>query len=117
MPQPKRILMTGGRGRLASLIADHFRAPLHDVRLFSRLTGDGFGSLDELQKSEVLARADTVLHLAWSTFPATSEKDPQQEWKHDLPLLDKMLTALAASAAREKLHLCWPAWPLHLSLR
>lgn len=104
MPQPKRILMSGGRGRLASLIADHFRAPSHHVRLFSRVAEDVFSPLTDLQRSESFDQADTVLHLAWSTLPATSEQNPRKEWDHDLPLLQKMLQAMTASKARDKLH-------------
>ena len=105
MPRPKLILITGGRGRLASLIADHFRAPAHDVRLFSRTGGGSFRELADLQQSEFFDQADTILHLAWSTLPATSELPPRTEWQHDLPFLEKMLTAMTASTARARLHL------------
>ncbi len=105
MPQPKRIIITGGRGRLASLIADHFRAPAHDVRLYSREAGGGFHALADLQQSSSFDHAETILHLAWSTLPATSELQPRAEWQHDLPFLQRMLDAMTASAAREQLHL------------
>lgn len=104
MSQPLRIFMTGGRGRLASLIEDHFRAPAHQVSLFSRQAGDGFHVLDDLRKSEAFQPADAVLHLAWSTLPATSEKNPRQEWRSDLPLLEAMLAAMSAGPSREKTH-------------
>lgn len=104
MPQPKRILMTGGRGRLASLISDHFRAPAHDIRLFSRTKGDGFDELSNLEHPSAFDRADAVLHLAWSSLPATSEQNPQREWQHDLPLLEKMLGAMTAAPIRDRLH-------------
>ena len=100
---PQCLFVTGGRGRLASLIADHFRAPAHDVQLFSRTTGPGFHALDELTSGSSL-NAGTVLHLAWSTLPATSEQEPGAEARHDLPLLENMLTALARSPARAQLH-------------
>jgi len=104
MPQPKRILMTGGRGRLASLIADHFRAPAHNIRLFSRTKGDGFDELSSLEHSSAFDQAEVVLHLAWSSLPATSEQNPQREWQHDLPLLEKMLNAMTAASTRDRLH-------------
>jgi UDP-glucose 4-epimerase len=104
MPQPKRILITGGRGRLASLIADHFRAPAHEVRLFSRNGGENFHELAGLQQSASFNQTDTVLHLAWSTLPATSELQPQAEWEQDLPFLEKMLAAMTGSTARAQLH-------------
>ena len=97
MSLSKRILMTGGRGRLSSLIADHFRAPAHEVKLFSRVPGAGFGDLLDLRRREGYDAAGTILHLAWSTLPATSELQPRSEWAHDLPLLEKMLAALTAA--------------------
>jgi len=104
MPQPKRILMTGGRGRLASLIADHFRAPTHSVRLFSRTQGEGFDPLSHLEHATSFDQADTVLHLAWSSLPATSEQNPGREWQDDLPYLEKILAAMTAASARDRLH-------------
>ena len=77
----------------ASLISDHFRAPTHDVRLYSRTKDDGFGSLADLEQSASYDGADTVLHLAWSSLPATSEQNPRKEWQNDLPLLEKMLAS------------------------
>ncbi|HEY4248094.1 MAG TPA: NAD-dependent epimerase/dehydratase family protein [Lacunisphaera sp.] len=104
MSQPKRILMTGGRGRLASLIADHFRAPVYAIAPFSRDSGEGFGDLASLESSEAFEQADTFLHLAWSSLPATSEKNPHQEWQNDLPRLEKMLAAMSASNSANRIH-------------
>jgi UDP-glucose 4-epimerase len=98
------ILVSGGRSRLASLIADHFRTPAHALSLFSRTPGAGFGALSDLERSATYARAGTVLHLAWSTLPASSELHPRIEWDQDLPLLARMLEAMTASPARDKIH-------------
>jgi UDP-glucose 4-epimerase len=95
-------MVTGGRGRLASLIADHFRAPAHEVVLFSRTGGAGFRGSDELVPG--LATTDTFLHLAWSTLPATSEKAGGAEWQHDLPLLEKTLQAIAGRPGPARPH-------------
>jgi len=102
---PKRIFVTGGRGRLASLITDHFRAPAHQVTLFSRQESPGFHPLSQLQSSQVLKQADVVFHLAWSSLPATSEKDPGIEKRNDLPLLNRMLTAITELPADQRPHL------------
>ncbi len=99
---PKRILVTGGRGRLASLIADQFRAPTHNLSLFSRSGGDGFQPLDHL--TAALPNAGAVLHLAWSTLPATSELGGGIEWKNDLPPLEKLLQSIAALPAPHRPH-------------
>jgi UDP-glucose 4-epimerase len=102
----QRILVTGGRGRLASLIADYFRAPAYDIALYSRVAGPGFSSLEELTTDPArLAGAGTLLHLAWSTLPATSEQGRGAEWQSDLPYLEKLLPALAALPAGRRPHL------------
>lgn len=102
--RPKRIIVTGGRGCLASLLADHLCAPAHELSLFSRAPGPGFHGLEELTRPAAYAATDTVLHLAWSTLPATSEQPPRTEWQQDLPLLEKMLGALTALPDRERPH-------------
>jgi len=104
MSSPKPILVTGGRGRLASLIADHLRAPAYAVSLYSRSAGPGFRDLLDLERSESFAAAGTVLHLAWSTLPATSEVSPRTEWTHDLPFLERMLAAMSASPRAAQIH-------------
>ena len=100
---PQRLFVTGGRGRLASLVADHFRAPAHEVQLFSRTAGQGFHTLNDLAAGRGLG-AGTILHLAWSTLPATSESQPGIESTHDLPLLARLLDAVGRSPDRTRLH-------------
>ena len=102
--RPKRIIVTGGRGRLAALLAAHLRAPAYEVALFSRTASPGFQELDGLTRSETYLGGDTVLHLAWSTLPATSETPPRSEWQHDLPLLENMLGALTTLNTTERPH-------------
>jgi UDP-glucose 4-epimerase len=101
---PKRLLVTGGRGRLASLIVDYFRAPAHPVLLYSRTAGAGFRDFARLPAAEELNGADALLHLAWSTLPATSEQSPGSEQQHDLPHLEKLLAAIAALPGAKRPH-------------
>jgi UDP-glucose 4-epimerase len=103
--QPQRVFVTGGRGRLASLIADHFRAPAHRVELFSRTASAGFRANAELLQPGALDACTTLLHLAWSTLPASSEANPGSEERHDLPQLETLLDALAATSAARRAHL------------
>jgi UDP-glucose 4-epimerase len=98
----QRLLVTGGRGRLAALIADHFRAPSHAVTLFSRTGGDGFLPLEAL--AAAAPGAGAILHLAWSTLPATSELGQGLEWKNDLPQLERLLQTIAALPAAQRPH-------------
>jgi UDP-glucose 4-epimerase len=93
---PSQLIVTGGRGRLATLVADHFRAPAFQVELFSRTPGPGFRPLAELAGMDAMDGAAAVLHLAWSTLPASSEQEPGAELVHDLPLLARLLDRLAA---------------------
>jgi UDP-glucose 4-epimerase len=102
--RPKRFLVTGGRGRLAALIADYFSAPGHEVSLYSRQGGAGFQELAALCSPGHLAGSDSLLHLAWSSLPATSEQSPGIEAQHDLPLLEKLLAALAALPSAGRPH-------------
>lgn len=99
-PTPLRIAVTGGRGRLASLLGDYLRA--NEVKLYSRSGGEGFNDLARLEPE--LASHQTLLHLAWSTLPATSERDPGAETRHDLPALEKILRAIAALPAKSRPH-------------
>lgn len=92
---PHRLLVTGGRGRLASLIADHFYAPAYVTTLYSRAGGSGLQPLDRLLLDEPLHHDDIVLDLAWSTLPATSEREPGIEQTQDLPRLERLLSLLA----------------------
>jgi len=108
-PSPVRIAVTGGRGRLATLLADHFRAPGHDVALFSshialfsRAGGQGFRPLADL--AAALPTVNVVLHLAWSTLPATSEHGRGTEWQNDLPALEALLQAAAALTPAQRPH-------------
>ena len=101
----QRLYVTGGRGRLASLIADHFRAPAHEVMLFSRHSSPGFSPLATLTDPGALARGQVIFHLAWSSLPVTSEQDPGIEEREDLPLLEKLLAALARQSGPNRPHL------------
>jgi UDP-glucose 4-epimerase len=100
----QRIAVTGGRGRLASLIADYLAPPSHRLMLFSRTPGQGFRALDDLARPEVLAETDVILHLAWSSLPATSEQTPGIEQNHDLPYLGNMLDTLARAPGAQSRH-------------
>ena len=99
-----RILLTGGRGCLAGVVRRHFAARSLEVTSLSRTAGGGHVALDELFAGRRLEAADTLIHLAWSSVPFSSERDPRTEWEQDLPLLGRILERLAASPARERIH-------------
>lgn len=97
-----RIIVTGSRGRLASLVAGHFRPPATALELFSRQAGSGYTALGEAASPARLAGATAILHLAWSTLPATSEEGAGVEFREDLPFLEKILDALAVVPANQR---------------
>lgn len=102
VPLAQRIIVTGGRGRLASLVAGHFRSPAHVLELYSREPGDGFHALSELTSPKKLAGATAILHFAWSTLPATSEEGGGVEFAEDLPFLEKLLATLGTVPADQR---------------
>lgn len=92
---PIRLFVTGGRGSLAALIADHFLAPRFEVTLFSRNSLGSFRPVTDLHRPGIVAEADMILHLAWSSLPATSEQHPGIEQAEDLPYLNKLLDSIS----------------------
>lgn len=102
--RPQRLLISGGRGRLAALIADFLQPPTHEAVLYSRNPADGYGNLEQLTDPAHLMNADALLHLAWSTLPATSEQAPGTEEQQDLPCLEKLLASLASLPGPKRPH-------------
>ena len=105
VPIGNHILLTGGRGRLAGIIRQHFSARGAQVTSLSRMEGSGHFSLENLFTGDLVEQADTLIHLAWSTVPSTAERNVGQEWEQDIPLLINLLKRLAQAPTREKLHL------------
>lgn len=103
--QSRRIFLTGGRGALAGVLASDLTAAGAQVTSFSRVAGSGHRALADLCDPAVLGQADALLHLAWSTVPFSAEQHPGQEEIHDLPLLARLIDALAAVASAARPHL------------
>jgi UDP-glucose 4-epimerase len=99
-----RILLTGGRSRLASVIHPALLAAGAEVTSLSRSEGGAHLGLENLFVNNLIEQADTLLHLAWSTVPLSSERHVGMEWTQDIPLLIKILSAAGASPHREKFH-------------
>lgn len=99
-----RVAITGGRGRLAQVIASFLRSLQYDVVLFSRSEGIGFQKLSDLFNPKILFAFEVIIHTAWSTLPFTSEEDQGREEREDFPLLKKLLASIADGA-------CWKNIP------
>ncbi len=103
-PLAKRIILTGGRSRLAGIIHPSLVAAGAQLTSLSRSEGGVHLGLENLFVNNLVDQADTVLHLAWSTVPLSSERHVGLEWEQDIPFLIKLLKAICASPNRENLH-------------
>jgi len=95
-----KIAITGARGRLGKVLREHFTSAGDEVIAFSRNADAGHVPLSSLPQLLEQGSVDALLHLAWSTVPATAEQTPGIEWREDLPLLSDLLSALAARNQR-----------------
>ena len=100
----KRVVVTGGRGRLATLLAPSLVSAGAQVTLLSRAPGNGCLGLNDALAAGAFERADVVLHLAWSTVPFSAERNVGLEWREDMPLLFDILTRIAAAPADRQPH-------------
>jgi UDP-glucose 4-epimerase len=89
-----RLALTGARGRLARALREHFCSGGHEVVAFSRTADESRKGLDELPSFLRDTEVQAVLHLGWSTVPATAEQMPASERQDDLPLLAKINACL-----------------------
>ncbi|GAB1489704.1 NAD-dependent epimerase/dehydratase family protein [Opitutaceae bacterium] len=97
-----KVIVTGGRGRLAACIRPHLTQAGHEVVLLSRTEGAGYLPTESFFLTSLPEQADVVLHLAWSSLPANSERNIGIEWEQDLPLLFRILRRIADSPARDR---------------
>lgn len=91
MKTKPKMVITGARGKLARILATRFRTEGWEVVRVSRRSARGMIDWGELLSGAPLAEAQCVIHCAWSTVPAISEKNPGIEWVNDLPLLSRLL--------------------------
>jgi len=103
-PLSKRIILTGGRSRLAGVIRQHFTGLGAQLVSLSRSEGDTHLGLENLFVNNLVDQADTLFHMAWSTVPISSERHVGLEWREDIPLLLKILETICASPNRDRLH-------------
>lgn len=97
------VLITGARGRLARLVAKGLTGQ-GEQRLFSREPGAGIEALEDLFRPGGLATGGVLLHLAWSSLPATAEQRPEWHAEQDLGLLRRLLDAVEAVPAGARPH-------------
>lgn len=95
-----KIGITGARGRLGRVLRGHFQAAGDQVSAFSRCADAEHVPLASLPPLLEAGSLDVLLHLAWSTLPATAEQDPGAEWREDFPLLESLLATLAERTSK-----------------
>lgn len=105
MKSRPRLLITGGRGRIAGLLGQLLEQRGFVVRYASRHADEHFLDYRELTSPAVPGSFDTLLHLAWSTVPATAEQVPGSEWEGDLPWFARMLRGVAQLPQAQRPHL------------
>ena len=99
-PSSAPIVITGGRGCLAGVVARHFAQRGRQVIRVSRTGGAEFRSLDDLLAPTAPPLAGVVMHLAWSTLPYSAEQVPGDAAAQDLELLEQLLRRCLLSQAK-----------------
>jgi UDP-glucose 4-epimerase len=79
---------------LGRIFRRRFREAGHEVLAFSRHADATHLGLSDLFPLIERGSCDVVLHLAWSTVPATAEQRPGTAEQEDLPLLQRLLACL-----------------------
>lgn len=85
-----KVLITGAGGRIGKVLAEAFESERHEAIRFSRNANTKARSLSEL-RHHIADDPEVILHLAWSSVPATAEMNPGAAWSDDLPLLASIL--------------------------
>lgn len=97
-----RVFITGARGAIGRELADQLERVGALVTRFSRNADSLHQSLDSLSEKLFESLPDVVIHLAWSTYPATSEMQPGSEWITDLPNLVGLCRAISRLGASSR---------------
>jgi len=96
-----KICITGARGRLGSAFGTALSKTGHKIVRLSRNADAQFGCLSELP-TLIRDGADVILHMAWSSVPATAESNRGQIWREDLPLIASILDECCTLPAGDK---------------
>ncbi len=96
MDKNPHVLLTGGRGRVATAIREELgRAGWH-LDVCSRTQDDDMRGLDDVLAGSTPLGVAAVVHCAWSTVPAVAQERPEQAAEVDLPLMERLIRRLKA---------------------
>jgi len=99
-----KIFLTGAGGRIASALYPELVTDYQEIVRVSRTGNASAIALNDMFLPGVLGEHNTILHLAWSSVPKTSEESPGLEWMTDIPLLGKILNSVQL-VPKNKIHL------------
>jgi UDP-glucose 4-epimerase len=97
-----RVLVTGGRGRIARALWDDLEGKAWAITRCSRTASDGFIAQEDILMSAGPLDVEAIVHCAWSTVPATAEKLSPADLAQDHTLLRRWI-ARAESAPKPPL--------------
>jgi UDP-glucose 4-epimerase len=95
-----KIFITGARGPIGRNLSSILEG--YETVCFSRNADAKHLPMSQIALELVRRKPEAILHLAWSTLPATAEAHPGAEWIADLPLLSELCASIARSPAIER---------------
>ncbi|MDB6072731.1 MAG: fcf [Verrucomicrobiaceae bacterium] len=98
MDKHPHVLLTGGRGRVASAIRKELAGGGWGVDVCSRTVGEGLLDLENILTGSDSMGQDAIVHCAWSTVPAVAQEFPERTESIDLPLMERLIQRLKADA-------------------
>ena len=100
-----KVFITGASGSIGREVAREFEGCGWTVTRFSRMADSLHEPMASLQEQLFDRTPEFLIHLAWSTFPATSEIRPASEWLSDLPILVNICQTIARQPVETRSHL------------
>jgi UDP-glucose 4-epimerase len=100
-----KVFITGASGSIGREVAREFEGCGWTVTRFSRMADSVHEPMASLQEQLFDRAPEFLIHLAWSTFPATSEMRPASEWLSDLPILVNICQTIARQPVETRSHL------------
>jgi len=88
-----KVFITGARGAIGRNLSSILGG--NETVCFSRNADAKHLPMSQIALELVRRKPEAIVHLAWSTLPATAEAHPGAEWITDLPLLSELCASIA----------------------
>jgi UDP-glucose 4-epimerase len=102
-----KIFITGARGPIGRNLSSLLGA--NEVVCFSRNADAKHLPMSQIGLELLRWKPEAIVHLAWSTLPATAEAHPGAEWIADLPLLSDLCASIARGPDVKRQQLIFPS--------